>query len=390
MKNVFETLKELENEIKPLEEYEIISLENACKRILTEDIYAQKNLPSFDNAALDGYAFNYDDINEPLSVKGSILAGDKNAYELGKNETFRIMTGAIMPKNADTILMIEDEFLQNEKLIIKNPPKRYNAYRFKGEEVKFGELLLKKGLKIKPSHIALLASQGIYKIKVARKLSVGIFSSGNELYEPWQNCDEKSIYNANALPLMTMFENTTYLGIIKDDFESTKKALKSPGYDILISSGGASVGEADFMQKALFELGFKPIFTGLKARPAKPTKLFKRGQNLVLILPGNPMSAFLSAFVFGKKILNLLSGNLEIPISFEAKMGMDLKLKGGRNNFVLGNLQDEIFMPFNENKFGSGMILPLVNSNFLFISDENSTQIKKGDKIKILKLWKFS
>ncbi|ELN6926202.1 molybdopterin molybdotransferase MoeA, partial [Campylobacter jejuni] len=200
MKNIFKTLKDLENQISCLDESELISLEKAKDRILAKDLYARKNLPSFDNAALDGYAFNYTDINEALEIKGTIFAGDKNFYTVAKNECYKIMTGAKMPKNADTILMLEDEYIEENKLIIKKAPKQYNAYRYKGEELKKGEILLQKGTKLNDKHIALLASQGLYKIEVIRKIRIGIFSSGNELKEPWQECDEESIYNANALP----------------------------------------------------------------------------------------------------------------------------------------------------------------------------------------------
>ncbi len=388
MKNISQALQELEKQILPLEQNELISLEKAKNRILAHDLYARKNLPSFDNAALDGYAFNYADLNKPLSIKGSILAGDKNTYEINKNECFKIMTGAKIPKNADTILMIEDEYIENDKLIIKKPPNKHNAYRYKGEELKKDELLLKKGTKINARHIALLASQGLYKIEVARKIRIGIFSSGNELKEPWQVCDEESIYNANALPLLAMFKNynTSYLGIIKDDFNTTKEALKNTNFDLLITSGGASVGEADFMEKALSELGFTPLFKGLKARPARPTKLYQKNKTLVLILPGNPMAAYLSAFIFAKKIINLLSGNLENPLKIHALMGSDLKVKSGRNNLILGNLENGVFHPYNDNKFGSGMILPLINSEFLLISKEERTEFVKGEKITILKL----
>ncbi|EAK4357143.1 molybdopterin molybdotransferase MoeA [Campylobacter coli] len=388
MKNIFQTLAHLQDQIKALNEFELISLEEAKDRVLAKDLYAVKNLPSFDNAALDGYAFNYADVNQALDIKGTILAGDKNTYEIYKNECFKIMTGAKMPKNADTILMIEDECIEEGKLVIKKPPKQYNAYRYKGEELKKDELLLKKGTRLNARHIALLSSQGLYKIEVVRKIRIGIFSSGDELKEPWQDYDEENIYNANALPLLALFKDcaTSYLGIIKDDFNATKKALENANFDLLITSGGASVGEADFMEKALNELGFTPLFKGLKARPARPTKLYQKDKTLVLILPGNPMAAYLSAFIFARKIISLLYGNLENPLQIQAFMGSDLKVKSGRNNLILGNLEKGIFYPFNDNKFGSGMILPLIQSEFLLISEEEKVDFQKDERIMLFKL----
>ena len=388
MKNLFETLKDIEKEVIPLEEVEIISLENAINRILAKDLYAQKNLPSFDNAALDGYAFNYMDLKEALSIKGVIFAGDSKTYEIGKNECYKIMTGAKMPKNADTILMVEDEYLENNKLIIKKNPKQFNARRLKGEELKQGEFLLKKGTRLNSRHIALLASQGIYKIEVVRKIRIGIFSSGNELKEPWQTCDEENIYNVNALSLMSMLNycEIQYLGIIKDDFNIIKNTLLKTNFDLLITSGGASMGEADFLEKAFDELNYKAIFKGVKARPARPSKLYKKDKQLALVLPGNPMAAYLSCFIFAKKIINLLNNTFEKSFKISAKMGVDLKIKKGRNNFILGNLENEFFIPFNNNQFGSGMILPLINSEFLLISEEKIGKYHKGDHIELLKL----
>ncbi|TNB61969.1 molybdopterin molybdotransferase MoeA [Campylobacter helveticus] len=388
MKNIFETLELLKEQIAPLKENELIGLEDALGRILACDLYAKKNLPSFDNAALDGYAFNYADINEPLRIKGTILAGNKTLYELGKNECYKIMTGALMPKNADTILMLEEENLENGKLVIKTKPKQFNALRFKGEEQKMGELLLKKGQKLNAPMLTLLAAQGIYKIKVVRKPRIAIFSSGDELKEPWEECDEKSIYNANALGVSALLNgcDLSYLGIIKDEMSEVKKALQNSNFDLIITSGGASVGEADFMDKVLKELEFKKLFDGIKARPAKPTKLYEKDEKLILILPGNPMAAFLSCFIFAKKIVDLLGGNLEETSKIKAFMGQDLKLKVGRNNLILGNLKGNHFIPFNDNKFGSAMILPLVKSEFLFISEEGQAQITKGEEMQIIRL----
>ncbi|MBS4235685.1 molybdopterin molybdotransferase MoeA [Campylobacter vulpis] len=388
MKNIFETLKLLEEHIAPLKESEIISLENALGRVLACDLYAKKNLPSFNNAALDGYAFNYDDINAPLKIMGTILAGDKTPYKLKKNECFKIMTGALMPENADTILMLEEENLEKGFLVIKTKPKRFNAFRFKGEEQKEGELLLKRGQKLNAAMITLLAAQGIYKIKVIKKPSVAVFSSGNELKEPWEECDSLSIYNANALAVQALLNdyNPCYLGIIKDEFNASLKALQNNQFDLIITSGGASVGEADFMDRALKELEFKEIFNEIKARPAKPTKLYQKDNKLILILPGNPMAAFLSCFIFAKKILNLLEGNTEKERKINALMGEDLKLKARRNNLILGNLENGIFTPFNHNQFGSAMILPLVKSTFLLISKEEQESILKGESVQLIYL----
>ncbi len=390
MKNIFETLQDLEKQIRVLKEFELSSLDCAVGRFLYEDLRAEKDLPGFDNAALDGYALNYADKEEPLSIKGTIFAGDTASYELGKNECYKIMTGAKMPKNADTILMLEEENLQNGKLIVPKGLKQNNAYRYRGEELRKGEKILKKGELLTPEKIALLASQGLYKIKVFRKVKIGIFSSGNELKEAWEYCDENSIYNVNALALNALFSNpnceVSYLGIIKDDWILTRNSLKMKNFDLLLCSGGASVGEADFTENALISLGFKALFKGIKARPARPTKLYEKNKKYVLVLPGNPMAAYLACFIFALKIARLLCANSDERLKISAKMGKTLKLKSGRNNLILGNVKKGFFYATNDNQFGSGMIKPLVESQFLLISDEKQEKIKKGEDLTLILL----
>jgi len=388
MNNVKQTLEFLEKNIQSIEEFELVSLEEAKDRIIACEYYAKKDLPSFDNSALDGYAFNYKDRNNALSIKGVIFAGDKKQYTLEENECYKIMTGGKMPKNADTVLMIEDEYLENGKLIIKKLPKQFNALRFKGEELKKGQLILQKGECLNPAKIALLASQGIYKVKVFRVLRIGIFSSGNELKEPWQSSDEDSVYNSNALACFSLFQKMcfkiSYLGIIKDDFTLCKEALNNQNYDILLTSGGASVGEADFMQKVLRELNFKDVFSGVNAKMLRPTKLYKKEKSFVLILPGNPMSAFLSCYLFGLKLAFLLCGhNYKHPI-FTAKMAENLNLKEGRDNLILGKLKDAFFYPLASEKLSSAMISSLKNVDFLLIS---SKELKQKESVKIIGLF---
>lgn len=388
MKDIFATIELLKAQIQSVEGVELVSLENALGRVLAHDINAQKNLPAFDNSALDGYAFRYSDKNAPIEIKGTIFAGDKKDYTIGKNECYKIMTGAKMPKGADSICRVEDAALENGKLLIKMPIKEKDGHRIKGEELKAGENLLKKGAILNPAHIMTLASQGIYKVSVVRKIRVGVFSSGNELYEPWQKADENSIYNANALTITALLSNAlcevSYLGIIKDDLRATKEALSNLHFDLLITSGGASVGDADFMDEALRNLGFDALFEGIIMRPAKPTKLYKKGEKFVFILPGNPISTFLSCFLIGRILLRLMSGTSFEFDFVEAEFEGDLAIKNGRNNLILGTLEGNSFV-VNENL---GIMKPF-HSTHLLISDFSKSEFKDKERIKLLKILDF-
>ncbi len=363
---------------------EFVSLERATGKILAQDVVAVKNLPSFDNAAMDGYALKFDDFNEPLSVAATVLAGDEAEIALKKGECVKIMTGAKMPINADTVVPFEDAILQDGKLSPQSKVKKFNALRYKGEEVKAGEILLKKGEILTPARVMMLAAQGIYCVCVERELKIGIFSSGDEVVEPWQNASEEQIYNANGAGIASLLQSfgfaSSYAGIIKDDLESTTHALETAEFDVIITSGGASKGEADFMKTALLNLGFSELFDGVNIRPGRPSKAFIKDKKIVFILPGNPMAAFLMCFLL---VVPFLKGaQLE---KFDAVLSQDVKIKSGRQNIVLGSFYESKFCVTDNNKFGSGMITPLIKSNAVLVTSESLDELKAGEIVKILK-----
>ena len=364
---------------------EFISLERATGKILAGDVVAVKNLPSFDNSALDGYALKFDDFNEPLIVAATVLAGDTAEISLKKGECVKIMTGAKMPANTDTIVPFEDAVLQDGKLSPQSKIKKFNAVRYKGEEVKAGEILLKKGEILTPAKVMMLAAQGIYCVCVAREPKIGIFSSGDEVVEPWQSASDGQIYNANAAGIASLLQSfgfaSSSAGIVKDDLESTMRTLEDAKFDVIITSGGASKGEADFMKTALLNLGFSELFDGVNIRPGRPSKVFIKGKKIVFILPGNPMSAFLMCFLL---VVPFLKGaQFE---KFGAVLNQDVKIKSGRQNIVFGSFADGKFNVTDDNKFGSGMIMPLIKSNAILITSESDSALKAGEIVKFLRI----
>lgn len=389
MKDIFEILKELESVASPVKKSELISLENALDRVLCEDILVRRDLPAFDNSALDGFALAYEDKNTPLSIKGTIFAGDKGEYELGKNECFKIMTGAKIPKNADTILMFEEAEIKNDKLIATKA-KKNNAVRLRAEELKKGDLLLQKGQRLNAVSLALLASQGISEVKVYAKVRVGVLSNGSELKEYWQKANDDEIYNVNALSIKLLLANNacevSYIGLFKDNYEVLKGALAkgAENFDLIISSAGASVGEADFLARIAKELEFKEIFTGVKAKFAKPTKLFAKNQSFLLCLGGNPLAAFLSCSLFAKTLLATLCGTKPQFRLVSARNSQDLKLKSGRNNLILGKCINGLFYPFE--KASSSALSPLLQNDLLYISQKDEEIIAKDQPLELIVL----
>ncbi|MCZ6117671.1 molybdopterin molybdotransferase MoeA [Campylobacter ureolyticus] len=388
-----ETLNLIYNEIKSLNLREIVHLNEALNEICTKDIIAIKDLPCFDNSALDGYAFNHKNAGKTLKIKGVIYAGDKKEFNLKDDECYKIMTGAIMPKGADTVLRIEDANVKNDVLFLPNEIKKFDGYRLKGEEVTKGKILIKKGEILTPRKIMLLASQGISEVEVYKKPKIALFSSGDELKEPWQKADEYEIYNANASGIEALLKNngfkSKYLGIIKDEpltiKESFEKCFKE--FDFVITSGGASAGDKDYMDEILKDFGFKEIFDHVNIKPGRPTKCFIKDEKIVFVLAGNPTAAYLLAFLLViptlKKLINQNNDFFEIS---KTKFSGNLKLKSGRINTILGIYDNFCFKVIDDNKFGSGTISPLAKATHLYLSDLDKKELKDGEIIEILKL----
>ncbi|WP_170000107.1 molybdopterin molybdotransferase MoeA [Campylobacter sp. RM9328] len=383
---VFEAIDEIFRNFNPPYSLEILPINEACGRILSKDVVAVKNLPCFDNSALDGYAIKFEDKDKPFVLIDSVLAGDKRTTKINQNECIKIMTGAKMPLGADTVMRLEECIVDKNLIHAPKNLKKGDAYRFTAEEVKIGEILLKKGEKLNARVVMMLATQGISFVEVFALPRIGIYSSGDEIVEPWQNADDDQIYNANAVGIGAILTlngfKSSYLGIIKDSFEATVTALnQSNKFDVIICSGGASKGEADFMKKALEAIGFNELFNKVNMRPGAPFKAYKKDGKMVFVLPGNPMAAYLCANLF---ILPLL---LSQRLKFEkVTLKENIKIKPGRANIVLGSVDNFEFHVTNENRYGSGMIKPLLKSNAIYISNPSESEILANSDIFITRI----
>lgn len=389
LNEIFDSIENLDVSLS----VKITDLSQALGMALSEDIYAKKDLPAYDNSAFDGYAFCYDDLNLPLKIKGEIFAGDKNFYEIKSGECYKIMTGAIFPDGSDSVVRLEDEkFDELGRLLVNPQTRRFEARKLRGEEVNSGDKILSSGEILTPAKIMLLASQGISKVKVFCTPKICIFSSGNEINEPWEICDERSIFNANASGIEALLAKngfeSEYKGILKDDKSVIKKAIaECEKYDIIITSGGASKGEADFMKETLVNSGYSEIFSSISVRPASPTKLFKKGNRFFCVLPGNPMSAMFGCFFSALPLARKLSGFSEIlPRKIHAKMIGNVKIKPSRSNVVLGNYKSGEFRVLNDNKFSPAMITPLANSNAFYVSNIGESELCDAQELNVFEI----
>ena len=369
---------------------ESIKLEESLNRVLAKDIYAVRDLPPYNNSAMDGYGFKYSDIKSRLKVVKTILAGDIQKPILKQNECYKIMTGAKVPSDCDTIAPKEICEVTNNKILVLKDINKGNAIRLEGEEIKKGELLLKRGDRLNASKIALIASQGINEVLCYKELKIAVISTGSELKELDEVASEDEIYNINGINILMHLKeygvSANYLGVLPDNLENSIKFLKSIlDYDIIITTGGVSLGDADFTKEALLHNGFKELFHGIKVKPGHPTLMGKIDKTFIMAMPGNPLAAIIHIIIMGLPIILKMQGAKDIFFTTkEAKITTSLKLKPGRVNIVLGEFKNSSYTPYKNNKYGSGMITPLVNSNAFVLFKESIDSVEKGSIIKVI------
>lgn len=387
----FETILNLNTNLK----YEIIPIEDAQNRVCAQEIVAKIALPRFDNSAMDGYGIIYDNKTSQLKVVDTIFAGDDNKLTLQKNEAVKIMTGARIPDNCTAIIPKEDcEYLDNENIKVPNTIKEFQHIRYIGEDIAVGEILINIGDEINFAKITLLASQGISHIKVYKRPKVVIFSSGEELKLHYEKAEDYQIYNSNTPTFMSRCKELgcqiDFVGQAKDSIASIKQLVSNClDADLIITSGGVSVGDADFTKDAFQELKCENIFEGIKIKPGKPTVLGKIADTYILNLPGNPLASALIFELFGRVMVQKLIGSNKIYHNFiNAKLGEDFKNKKGRITIVPGDFDGQYFI--SEQKRSPGMVSTLSRCNALMILDENVSNLKKDANIKILPInWNF-
>jgi len=353
----------------------IIPIEEALGHVLAQNIIATHNLPPYDNSAMDGYAVKVVDSGKEVSVSHTIFAGDDSHEGLSATNAIKIMTGARIPMGTQCIVPIEDIQATDDGVILPENLVLSKHIRLAGEDVKKEQKLLYKGNKINAHQITLLASQGISHIKVHKKPRIALFASGNELKMHFENVTEYQLYNTNTPTLLARAQElgceVEFIGTAHDTLQDIKEHIKSAlECDLVITSGGVSVGDADFTKEAFGAFGYDILFDKINIKPGKPTTFGKIGETLVLNLPGNPLAAAINFEIFGQSIIYALSGVQSKFIKpIKAKMKNDYKLRAGRRSIVPGVFDGEFFVVCEH--FAPGMVSPLAYSNaYIMISEE--------------------
>ena len=375
--------------------FEIVPIENATSRICAQKIFATSFLPKFNNSAMDGYAIIYEDKNSELEIIDTIFAGDNNDKLLEKNSCIKIMTGAKIPQNSTAIIPKEDvEELNDNKIKILKNVKEFQHIRYIGEDIKQNELLINIGDEINFSKITLLASQGISYIKVYKKPKVVVFASGEELKLHYEQIESFQIYNSNTPTFVARTKElgceVTFIGQAKDSIEAIKELINnSLDANLIITSGGVSVGDADFTKEAFNQLDFETLFDGIDVKPGKPTVFGKIKNTYILNLPGNPLASALIFEMFGKILIQKLLGEKNIyPNYILGKLKEPFFTKKGKTTLIPGFFDGEYFEV--SQKRSPGMVSVLNYCNSMICIDNEVEKLEKDSLIKILPInWKF-
>jgi len=377
-----------------LQTLEEVDLSDALGRVLASSVSSQINQPPWNNSAMDGYAFNSQQINDTDSyaVSQRIPAGT-TGNELTPHTIARIFTGAPIPKGADTVVMQENTELIGDNIRITHLPSAGSNIRLAGEDTAIGKTILAAGIRLEPQHVGLAASVGIARLSVFRKLKVAIFSSGDELVMPGTPLGAGQIYNSNQFTLASLLESLNCevinLGRVKDTLDATCIALQQGAQDadLIVASGGVSVGEEDHVKPAVEKLGSLDLWK-IAIRPGKPLAFGQVNETPFIGAPGNPVSLFVTFCLFARPmILKMqgISGDLQ-PKSIQAKANFDWTRPDKRREFARGrlsiNTQGEAIID-NFPSRSSGVLTSLAWANGL-IEIPESTTFKQGDMINFI------
>lgn len=327
------------------------AIRDALDQVLAEDIISPINVPGYANSAMDGYAVVASDLpaaqSTQLRVIGTAYAGTPFTGKLNPGECVRIMTGAKMPDGADTVIMQEQAQRDGDSIHIGNGHEAGQNVRYPGEDIAAGNVVLKAGQLVGPAELGLLASLGIAKVKTWRRLRVAFFSTGDELRPVGTPLEEGQIYDSNRYTLHGMLTRLGVeiidMGVIRDDPVAVEVAFKDAAEqaDAIITSGGVSVGEADYVKATLDKLG-EVDFWRIAMKPGKPLAMGKLGQALFFGLPGNPVSVMATFYLFVLPALRAMMGQSPTtPLTVTAISKHRLKKRPGRTDFQRGVLTFE-------------------------------------------------
>jgi molybdopterin molybdotransferase len=377
--------------LSPVTDVEHVPVKEALGRILAQDIVPQINVPAHDNSAMDGYAVRFADLEKPLKEIGTALAGKPFGGKLGAGECVRIMTGAVMPAGADTVVIQEVVKRDGDRIIVPPGQKKAQNVRYAGEDLAVGKAVLREGKLLKPADIGLIASLGIGEVNVKRRLRVAFFATGDELASIGAALKEGEVYDSNRYTLHGMLARLGVelidMGVVRDDPAALEKAFRHAAEqaDAVITTGGVSVGEADFVKQLMARLG-EVLFWKIAMRPGRPMAFGKIGNAFLFGLPGNPVAVMVTFYQFVRDALIHLSGRTDgaLPM-LSAIASENLRKVPGRTEYQRGI----VFRDENQWKVrttgqqGSGVLRSMSEANCFIVIEHERGAVKAGEPVSV-------
>ena len=398
MISVDEALERILEGIEPLG-LERIPVTEALGRVLGEDVCSSLLIPPKDNSAMDGYALRSEDTRgagsgspRVLKVIGDLPAGSTFTGCVERGQAVRIMTGAPIPSGADAVVMKEYTEAQGDEVRVFKEVKEGENIRRAGEDVRPGEVVIKRGTAISPSEMGMIASLGLPFVTVYQRPRVSILSTGSELVEPGEEGGEGKIYNSNGYSLYGQVLSTgaipSYIGIAGDERDSLREklSLALKAGDVVVTSGGVSVGDYDFVKDALKELEGEMMFWKVAIKPGKPLAFGRVGGKPLFGLPGNPVSSMVIFEEFVRPALLKMMGRERIYRRvMEAILAEDVKKSPGRRHFIQATIEERdgtlYARPLKAR--GSGILSSLVKADGLLVIDEDVTHMEAGSRVRV-------
>lgn len=394
-----EALFQIRSQITPTQETEKVSLLNSLGRILAHSLVAPRNLPDFCNSAMDGYALSFSDLTqvETFKIIGTSSAGHPFLGVCQSGECVRIMTGAVVPQGTDTVVMQEHTVGDEHKIRVEKSYPQGANIRYPGEDVKEGACILHKGTDIKPTHLGLLAALGVSEVEVLRLPKVTFFSTGDELVPLGQKLQVGQIYDSNRYLLYGLIKtlgiDPVDAGVLADQHDTIREKLQlwSSISDLLITTGGVSVGKFDYVKPVLEAMG-EMFFWKIAMKPGKPLTFGKINGAYFFGLPGNPVSATVTFMQFVKPALDTWMGKNELfPLEIQLPCIHPLKKEPGRVDFQRGIMTKDhtgTWVVSSAGSQSSGALSVLTRANCTIVLPKDSGDIQVGAYVTV-QPWAF-
>jgi len=389
-----QALEHILSSMDAVRETELLPLEQCIDRILAEDISSKHILPPWNCSAMDGYALNSSTFqtDTTLTMVGASFAGHPYTGQIAAGECIRIMTGACLPDDCDTVMMQENVTADGNRISLNSSFEPWQHVRKAGSDIGIGDTLIKKGERINPRNIGVAASLGAKEIKVFRQLKVALFSTGDELVPPGGTLQSGQIYDSNRFTVAAVCERLGYdvidFGLIADDKDKIKAVMLEAASiaDVLLTSGGVSVGEADFVKPIVEEIGQIDLWK-VAIKPGKPIAVGSIGQCKFFGLPGNPVSALVTLNLLVQPAMQNLSGmTLMAPTIVSAVCGSKLHKKPGRRDYQRGSAYPDDqgnWQVKSTGSQGSARLTSIADGNCYIVLDEDAGNVAAGDTVNI-------